>query len=89
MRESQIEAALVARATALGAEVRKVKWIGRNGAPDRLVMHPVHRAWVELKRPGEVPTKRQLLEHTRMRAAGEKVLVIDSLALIDEHFPLP
>ncbi len=40
MRESLIEAHLVKRVKALGGEVRKVKFIGRNGAPDRLVMLP-------------------------------------------------
>lgn len=40
MRESQIEAHLVKRVKELGGEVRKVKWIGRRGAPDRLVMLP-------------------------------------------------
>jgi hypothetical protein len=40
MRERDIEAYLVKRVKALGGEVRKVKWIGRRGAPDRLVMLP-------------------------------------------------
>lgn len=40
MRESQIEAHLVQRVKELGGEVRKVKWIGRKSAPDRLVMLP-------------------------------------------------
>lgn len=40
MRESDIEKHLVNRVVALGGEVRKVKWIGRRGAPDRLVMLP-------------------------------------------------
>lgn len=40
MRESTIEKYLVRRAEALGGEVRKVQWIGRLGAPDRLVMLP-------------------------------------------------
>lgn len=40
MRESEIEDYLVKRVIALGGEVRKVKWIGRRGAPDRLVMLP-------------------------------------------------
>ena len=34
MRESTIEDYLVERVKALGGEVRKVKWIGRHGAPD-------------------------------------------------------
>lgn len=38
MRESDIEKYLVKRVKELGGEVRKVKWVGRQGAPDRLVM---------------------------------------------------
>lgn len=38
MRERNVEQHLVARVKALGGEVRKVKWIGRRGAPDRLVL---------------------------------------------------
>lgn len=40
MIERDVEAYLVARAKALGGEVRKVQWVGRRGAPDRLVMLP-------------------------------------------------
>lgn len=40
MRESDIEKYLVKRVKELGGEVRKVKWVGRQGAPDRLVMLP-------------------------------------------------
>lgn len=40
MRERDIEKHLVKRVEELGGEVRKVKWIGRRGAPDRLVMLP-------------------------------------------------
>ncbi|SDH41630.1 VRR-NUC domain-containing protein [Propionivibrio dicarboxylicus] len=62
VRESDVEKYLVRQVKALGGEVRKVKWIGRDGAPDRLVMLPVLECydrfivrgpiWVELKRPG-------------------------------------
>ncbi len=62
MRESVIEKHLVDAVKALGGEVRKVKWIGRRGAPDRLVMLPdmaktvgvdcESTIWVELKRTG-------------------------------------
>lgn len=40
-RESQIEKRLVQRVKELGGEVRKVKWIGRSGAPDRVCMMPM------------------------------------------------
>lgn len=95
MRESQIEKYLVERVKALGGEVRKVKWIGRRGAPDRLVMRPVlHGAagscvvpetiWVELKATGEVAEPHQLREHNRMRKMGQRVEVVDSFQRVDE-----
>ena len=39
-QEAKIEKYLCDRVKMLGGEVRKVKWIGRRGAPDRLVMLP-------------------------------------------------
>lgn len=63
MLERDIEAYLVKRVEALGGEIRKVQWVGRKGAPDRVVMiapgivvHPGPdfgwTVWVELKAPG-------------------------------------
>jgi len=95
MRESQIEDYLVERVKARGGEVRKLKWIGRRGAPDRLVMLPPvslgHGVripgavlWVELKAPGEKPKPHQQREHDRMRRMGQSVVVVDSLERVDE-----
>ncbi|MBR8070404.1 VRR-NUC domain-containing protein [Burkholderia cenocepacia] len=91
MRESDIENYLVARVKALGGEVRKVKWIGRRGAPDRIVMLPARggcraplTVWVELKAPGVPPEAHQVREHERMRAAGQYVEVVDSFSRVDE-----
>ncbi len=69
MREADIEKYLVARVKLRGGEVRKVHWIGRRGAPDRIVMlpgmeHPecidydiaARTIWVELKAPGKKAT---------------------------------
>lgn len=94
MRERDIEDYLVKRVNAMGGEVRKVRWIGRRGAPDRLVMMPAvvteagHFAdggtvWVELKAPGKVPEPHQVREHERMRKMGQRVEVIDSLAGVE------
>ena len=100
MRESEIESYLVKRVKEKGGEVRKVKWIGRNGAPDRLVMLPRGEAaiwndwnstvWVELKAEGlaalfpHTPHERQQhREHERMRAMGQRVVVLDSYAGVD------
>jgi len=79
MRERDIERTLVGAIQALGGEVRKVQWIGRRGAPDRVVMLGGRTIWVELKRPGEEPSSWQEREHGRMQAMGQRVLVIDSL----------
>lgn len=84
MREKVIEQYLVARVVALGGEVRKVKWIGRRGAPDRLVMLPGKTLWVELKAPGAKAESHQLREHQRMRRMGQTVVVIDSPEGVDE-----
>lgn len=85
MRERDIEAHLVRRVKELGGEIRKVSWVGRVNAPDRLVLLPERRSiWVELKAPGKVPTAQQIREHNRMRRMGELVEVIDSIEQIEE-----
>ena len=94
MRERDIERHLVKRVKQLGGEVRKVEWVGRRGAPDRLVMlapgivvYPGpeygYTIWVELKAPGVAPEPYQLREHERMRALGQRVEVIDSIEAVE------
>jgi hypothetical protein len=94
MRERDIERHLVKRVKQLGGEVRKVEWIGRRGAPDRLVMLPptdgvcylrmrTATTWVELKAPGVPAEDYQLREHARMRALGQRVEVIDSIEAVE------
>ena len=84
MREREIEGYFVVEMLTLGHEVRKVKWIGRNGAPDRLVLLPEGRSlWVELKAPGGRLRPAQVREHERLRAKGQWVEVIDSIARVD------
>lgn len=96
-REAEVESYLTTRVRQHGGEVRKVKWLGRNGAPDRLIMFPTEQltetltipgthAFVELKRPGEKPRPNQLREHDRLRACGFTVLVIDSFEGVDALF---
>ena len=92
IRERDIERRLVKRVKELGGEVRKVQWIGRRGAPDRLVMLPPEAyvdaahccIWVELKTPGKKAEPHQVREHERMRAMGQRVVVIDSIEGVEE-----
>ena len=90
MLEKSVERHLVESVKDLGGETRKVKWIGRSNAPDRRIMIPhAGCAWVELKRPGKTATAAQTREHTRMRALGETVVVLDSIGAVDKflyHF---
>jgi len=93
LRESDIEKYLVKRVKELGGEVRKVQWIGRSGAPDRLVMLPPRgpvysimdtAIWIELKAPGKKAEPHQAREHARMHKMGQRVEVVDSFARVDE-----
>jgi len=70
---------LVEQVEKRGGEVRKVKWIGRNSAPDLRVMLPNSPFWVEAKRPSKDATEAQAREHNRMREYGEHVLVLRSV----------
>ncbi len=81
-RESKIEKYLVDQVEAAGGECRKVKWINRRHAPDRLVMLGGD-TWVEVKRPGEEPRPGQVREHERMRRLGSRVEVVDTREGVD------
>jgi hypothetical protein len=85
--ERDIERHLILKVKAVGGEVRKVSWPGHAGAPDRIVLFTGRLAegscFVELKRPGKLPTPIQYREHARLRAAGFGVVWFDTTAAID------
>lgn len=83
IRESDIEKYLVEQVTKHGGEIRKLKWIGRRGAMDRVVLFPHVLVWVELKAPGEEPEPHQEREHRRFRNMGQIVQVVDSFTGVD------
>ena len=74
MRESKIEKHLAKRVEELGGECRKLRWIGRRGAPDRLVMLP--EAYANLEgHPNPfafVRIRRSLTVWVELKAPGEK-----------------
>ena len=86
MRESKLEAELKKRVKAAHGETRKVRWLCRNGAPDRLIWWPGPRmAFVEVKRPGEDVNWRspQGREIRRLRDDGWAVYVLNEIEQID------
>ncbi len=83
MREADIEKHLVKAIEAARGVARKLKWIGRRSAPDRLIILNGQVVFVEVKAPGETPDMAQILEHRRLREAGALVFVIDSKAEAD------
>ncbi|KXB21611.1 VRR-NUC domain-containing protein [Xylella fastidiosa] len=85
MREQAIERYLAARARDQGGQTYKVHCINRNGMPDRLVLLPNNvTLWVELKAPGRRCQPHQLREHARLRALGQRVVVVDSFDGVDK-----
>lgn len=88
MRESDVEKYLVKRAKEFGAEIRKVKWIGRRGAPDRRFMHSACCCWIELKAPGEKLEPHQEREIKLMRKHDETVWVLSSIEEVDHFYEI-
>lgn len=84
MHERDVVLYLGERVFKMGGEMRRVRWIGRRGAPDLLVLLPGRSFWVEAKAPGEKPSPAQLREHARLRAAGNRVEIVESEASADE-----
>lgn len=80
MRELAVEMPVVKAAERAGYFVRKVGWVGRRSAPDRVFARPDRGVvFIEFKRPGEVATLAQEIEHKKMIAAGMEVHVCDSV----------
>lgn len=78
--ERGIENPVVFRAERAGYFCRKLSWVGRRSAPDHLFAREDRgTVYIEFKDEGEVPTRLQLREHERMRAAGMEVHVCDNI----------
>lgn len=81
--EAQIEKEVCRYAAAHGWLERKLRILGRKGAPDRWFFHPSEGGRlvvIEFKRPGEGPEPLQRREMTRLRDHGVSVHVVDSVA---------
>jgi hypothetical protein len=59
--------------------VRKLSWIGRRGAPDRLFIRKGVAIFAEIKQRGKRATVQQEREHKRLRDQGMLVHVWDNV----------
>lgn len=79
MLETNLESAADDYAKDKGFFVRKVKWVGRRSAPDKLYSrHDTGPFFVEWKRPGKDVEGVQAREAQRMRDAGITVYAVNS-----------
>lgn len=90
VRESTIEAELVDKVAAAGGRAYKFASPGRRAVPDRLILMPIadeehqrivakYVRFVEVKAPGERPTKPQAREHEKLRRLGHWVAVLNGM----------
>ena len=96
MRESQIEAYLVAEVAKRGGVAEKFSSPARRSVPDRLISWPSDGTddfdipqcridFVECKATGEKPTPAQARDHDRRRKMGFTVVVVDSYEAVDKY----
>lgn len=82
--EAKNENYLRKRVKAEKGQIRKLRWIGRRGAPDDFVWWPGPRsAFVEVKAPEGRLSALQTREIERLRADGFMVYVVFNFADID------
>jgi len=84
VRESKIEKYLVQKVVEAGGVTRKLKWIGRNDAPDRFIVMQGVTVLAEVKAPGLLPRASQKSEIKKLRNAGANVVVIDCYKAVDD-----
>ena len=78
MRERDIEQRIVSQVKAMGGWAVKLTSPMNNGMPDRMTLFPGGQCvFIEVKRPGEMPTPIQLAVHRRLKSLGFDVLVVD------------
>ena len=76
--EHSVAQALTRAAADAGLVVRKLRWEGRVGAPDYIILASGRAFFVETKAPGEKPRPSQLAEFARLEKCGFPVAVVDT-----------
>lgn len=81
MRESAVEAGIIAFAKKNGIWTRKFSSPAHRGVPDRIFIRMGRVLFLEVKRPGEKPTQLQEHELQLIRDAGGTAVWVDSVEL--------
>lgn len=76
--EHRVAQALINAATKRGLFIRKLRWEGRVGAPDYIILAGGRAFFVEAKAPGETPRASQCAEFARIGETGCPVTIVDS-----------
>lgn len=79
-RESKVEKDIRVFAERRGWWVAKFVSPGKRGVPDRIFIRAGVVVFIEVKRPGEEPTRQQLKRHREMREHGATVHTVDNFA---------
>lgn len=84
MLENTVEKKLVNGVKKLGGLVRKAQWIGRRGAPDRLILYCGKVFFVELKSPTGKLSPHQLKEQELFLAQGIPIYTLKNTEEVKE-----
>lgn len=79
MKESYIEKKCVKLAKDKGFTSRKIKFIGQNGAPDRIFFKKNILIWVEFKTKNGIISELQKYQQSLLIEANQKVVNIFSI----------
>lgn len=79
IRESKVESDIRKYALARGWWVSKFTSPGKRGVPDRIFIKNSFVVFIEIKRPGEKPSKQQELRMAEMKRYGALVYWVDNL----------
>ena len=79
MRESEIEKYLVKRCKEEGILCRKIEYVGRRGAPDRMLVLGGIIVFVELKQESGKVSRLQKIEHNKLKEYGVNVAIVWSV----------
>ena len=77
--EAQVELYVCNLAKKHGWENRKVSWVGRRGAHDRVFFGHGRCVWIEFKKLGAEPEGQQAREIARLKALYPEIYVSDNV----------